>query len=144
RDLSGTIGVSLQIGYPDKYRLWSELLKANTDRVFIETAAPPRLGDRVPVDLLVEGVSLVAIGDVVGLRAEGPRFRGGVFVRFNDDEVEKVRRFLGLTQSPPRPAIGRRTPREPCALKTRFLRPASAVESTARNLSETGLLLETS
>jgi CheY-like chemotaxis protein len=135
--------VSLQLGYPDKYRLWSELLKANTDRIFIETAVPPRLGERVPVELLVEGVSLVATGDVVGLRTAGPRFRAGVWVRFNDDEVEKVRRFLGLTQSPDRPAVGRRTPREGCALKVRFLRPSTDAESIARNVSETGLLLET-
>jgi CheY-like chemotaxis protein len=135
--------VSLQLGYPDKYRLWSELLKANTDRVFIETTEPPRLGDRVPVELLVEGVSLVATGDIVGLRMQGPRFRAGVWVRFNDEEVEKVRRFLGLTQSIDRLAVGRRTPRESCSLKARFLRPASDADSTARNLSETGLLLET-
>jgi CheY-like chemotaxis protein len=135
--------LSLQLGYPDKYRLWSELLKANTDRVFIETATPPRLGERVPVVLRVEGVSLVATGDVVGLRTAGPRFRAGVWVRFNDEEVEKVRRFLGLTQSPDRHAVGRRTPREGCALGVKFLRPATDAESTARNISETGLLLET-
>ena len=27
----------LRLEFPDKYRLWSELVKANTDRVFIET-----------------------------------------------------------------------------------------------------------
>src|SRR5450432_3311884 len=84
---AGAVVSSLQLGYPDKYRLWSELLKANTDRIFIESVQPPRLGERVPVELLVEGVQLVATGDVVGLRRAGPRFRAGVWVRFNDEEL---------------------------------------------------------
>lgn len=135
--------MSLQLAYPDKYRLWSELVKANTDRVFIETVTPPRLGERVPVELQVDGVSLVATGDVVGLRKAGPRFRGGVWVRFDDEEVDKVRRFLGLTQIPDRPAVGRRSAREACALKAVFRRPEIPDEAIARNLSESGLLLET-
>ncbi len=97
----------------------------------------------MPVELLVEGVQLIATCDVVGLRRVGPKFPGGVWVRFNDEEIEKVRRFLGLTSMPDRPAVGRRTPRETCALKATFLRPATQVPAIARNLSETGLLLET-
>ena len=135
--------LSLQLAYPDKYRLWDELVKANTDRVFIESTEPPRLGERVPVELHVEGVSLVATGDVIGLRKHGPRFRGGVWVRFDDDEVDKVRRFLGLTQQPDRPPMGRRSPREGCALKAVFRRPEIKDEAIARNISETGALLET-
>src|SRR5439155_21831738 len=99
-ELTPSARVVLQLDYPDKYRLWSELLRANTDRVFIETAAPPRLGERVPVELLVDGVILVATADVIGLRTEGPRFKGGVWVRFDDEDVDKVRRFLALTRSP--------------------------------------------
>jgi CheY-like chemotaxis protein len=135
--------VTLQLAYPDKYRLWDELVKANTDRVFIETTDPPRLGDRTPVELHVEGVSLVANGDVIGLRKPGPRFRGGVWVRFDDEEIDKVRRFLGLTQHPDRPPMGRRSARQGCSLKAVFRRPEIAEEATARNISESGALLET-
>jgi len=135
--------LALQLSYPDKYRLWDELVKANTDRVFIETTEPPRLGERVPIELQIESVSLVATGDVIGLRRPGPRFRGGVWVRFDDEEVDKVRRFLGLTQQPDRPPVGRRSAREPCSLKAVFRRPEIPDEATARNLSETGALLET-
>lgn len=135
--------MALQLSYPDKYRLWDELVKANTDRVFIETTEPPRLGERVPIELQIESVSLVATGDVIGLRRPGPRFRGGVWVRFDDEEVDKVRRFLGLTQQPDRPPVGRRSAREPCSLKAVFRRPEIPDEATARNLSETGALLET-
>ncbi|MBK7863922.1 MAG: response regulator [Archangiaceae bacterium] len=135
--------MALHLEYPDKYRLWDELVKANTDRVFVETDEPVRLGERVPVELKVEGVSLVALGDVVGLRKPGPRFRGGVWVRFDDEEVDKVRRFLGLTQQPDRQPIGRRHPRQPCALKAVFRRPELLDEVVVRNLSETGALLET-
>ena len=47
----------LRLEFPDKFRLWSELVKANTDRVFIEApAASVRLGARVPVELVVGGV----------------------------------------------------------------------------------------
>jgi CheY-like chemotaxis protein len=133
----------LQLAYPDKYRLWDELIKARTDRVFIETLVPPKLGERVPVELLVEGLSLVATGDVIGLRKPGPRFRGGVWVRFDDEEVDKVRRFLGLTQQPDRPPVGRRSPRQNCVLRATFKRPELSDEVTVRNLSETGALLET-
>mgnify|MGYP001463536458 CR=1 FL=1 len=135
--------MSLALSYPDKYRLWDELVKASTDRVFIETATPPRLGEKVPVELQVEGVSLVATGDVIGLRKPGPRFRGGVWVRFDDEEVDKVRRFLGLTQQPDRPPIGRRSAREGCSMRAVFRRPELPDEATARNISETGALLET-
>src|SRR4051812_1277109 len=98
--------VPLVLAYPDKYRLWDELVKATTDRVFIEAPEPPRLGERVPVELHIEGVTLMATGDVIGLRTAGPRLRAGVWVRFDDDEIDKVRRFLGLTQHPDRPPIG--------------------------------------
>lgn len=134
---------ALRLEYPDKYRLWSELVKANTDRIFVEAAECPRLGERVPVELAVGGVLLVAIGDVVGLRRAGSRFKSGVWVRFDDDEVDKVRRFLGLTQLPDRPVVGRRSPRERCNLALVFVRPSVMQEATVRNLSETGALVET-
>jgi CheY-like chemotaxis protein len=138
--------VRLKLEFPDKHRLWAELVKANTDRVFIETpTVPPKLGHRVPVELAVGGVLLVAFADVVGVRQPGGRFRPGVWVRLGDDEVAKVRRFLGLAQDPPpRAEAGRVARREPCSLKAAFTRPELAHAATLRNLSESGALLETS
>ncbi len=134
----------LRLEFPDKFRLWSELVKANTDRVFIEApAASVRLGARVPVELVVGGVLLVAMADVVGLRTEGGRFKPGVWVNLGDDEVLKVRRFLGLAEEPTRPNAGRSAHREPCNLKVALKRPDVPHAAKLRNLSQTGALLET-
>jgi len=138
--------VRLRLEFPDKYRLWAELVKANTDRVFIETPTiPPRLGHRVPVELAVGGVLLVAFADVVGVRVPGGRFPPGVWVRLGDEEVGKVRRFLGLAQEPPpRAEAGRVARREPCSLPVAFARPQLPHAATLRNLSESGALLASS
>ena len=132
----------LRLEFPDKHRLWAELAKANTDRVFIETpTVPPKLGQRVPVELAVGTVLLVAFADVVGVRSSGGRFRVGVWVRFADEEIVKVRRFLGLTvEVQDRNEMGRTARREPCHLKVKLRRPEG--EGVLRNLSETGALLE--
>ena len=134
----------LRLEFPDKYRLWSELVKANTDRVFIETTkeATPKLGSRVPVELAVGGVLLMALADVVALRNEGGRFKPGVWVKLDDDEVLKVRRFLGLAEEPSRPATGRKSHREPCALVAKLRRPDAPNATRVRNLSESGALLQ--
>ena len=57
--------MSLRLEYPDKYRLWSELVKANTDRVFIEAGEGPRLGDKLPVELAVAGNVPLFMSNVV-------------------------------------------------------------------------------
>lgn len=134
----------LRLEFSDKYKLWSELVKANTDRVFIECADPAvKLGTRVPVELAVGSVLLVAVADVVGLRAEGGRFRPGVWVRLGDDEVLKVRRFLGLAEEPSRPISGRKEHREPCSLPVVLRKPELPHAAKFRNVSESGALLET-
>jgi CheY-like chemotaxis protein len=138
--------VRLRLEFPDKHRLWAELAKANTDRIFIETpTVPPKLGQRVPVEMAVGTVLLVAFADVVGVRPTGGRFRSGVWVRLPDDEVVKVRRFLGLTvESYDRKEIGRTARREPCHLLVTVRRPELPGPALLRNLSETGGLLESS
>jgi CheY-like chemotaxis protein len=134
----------LRIEFPDKYRLWSELVKANTDRVFIPTTeTTAKLGTRVPLELSVGTVLLVTMADVVGLRTEGGRFKAGLWVKLGDEEVLKVRRFLGLADEPLRPSNGRRAHREPCTLSAKFRRPELPHGAQLRNLSETGALLET-
>ena len=141
----------LRLEFPDKYRLWSELVKASTDRVFVEipTSSLPgalrgRLGMRVPIELAVGGVLLVTMGDVVGVRPQGGRFKAGVWVNVSVDEVLKVRRFLGLAEEPSRPATGRRSHREPCSLSVTLKKPELPHGAKLRNLSESGALLETS
>lgn len=134
----------LRLEFPDKHRLWAELSKANTDRIFIETPTmPPRLGQRVPVELAVGTVLLVAFADVVGVRPTGGRFRSGVWVKLADEEVTKVRRFLGLSvETYDRKDLGRTARREPCHLRVTLRRPQVAGTAVLRNLSETGGLLE--
>lgn len=136
--------VRLRLEFPDKHRLWAELAKANTDRIFIEApTVPPKLGTRVPVELAVGTVLLVAFADVVGVRTTGGRFRAGVWVKLADEEVVKVRRFLGLSaEVQDRKEIGRTARREPCHLKVTLRRPELPGPAVLRNLSETGGLLE--
>lgn len=135
----------LRLEFPDKHRLWAELVKANTDRVFIETpVTAAKLGTRVPLELTVGGVLLLAVAHVVGMRTEGGRFKSGVWVHLGDDEVRKVRGFLGLAEEPSRPPAGRTAHREPCNLVAALRRPALSHGTKVRNLSETGALLETS
>ena len=99
----------------------------------------------MPVELQVEGVALVATGDVVGLRTAGSAVscRGSGF----GSMMMRSRGFVsfsGLTSSSDRPAVGRRTPREGCALKVRFSRPIDRRRVDGAKPSETGgLLLET-
>lgn len=134
----------LRLEFPDKYKLWSELVKANTDRVFIEVSdTSSKLGLRVPVQLVVGSVLLVAVAEVVAIRTEGGRFKPGVWVRFGDDEVLKVRRFLGLSDEPVRATPGRKDHREPCQLEVVFKSPALPHAAKFRNLSHSGALFET-
>ncbi len=133
----------LRLEYPDKYRLWSDLIQGNTDRVFVATDSPPGIGALVPVELALSGlpVSIIIHGTVVGLRRKSERFRAGAYVRFADEEIEKCRKFLGLTQSPEKYAQGRKAKRVSCDLKVVFKHPPMAEHGVARNLSENGILL---
>ena len=134
--------MALRLEFPDKYRLWSELLRGHTDRLFVSTEECPRLGEPTPIELLVAGVVVVASAQVVGLRRKSRLFKTGVWVRFDDEEIEKVRRFLGLTQDD-RPKPGRRTRRMPCTLPVKITWPSLANTAFARDLSESGAQLDT-
>src|SRR5438552_3966797 len=135
--------MALRLQYPDKYRLWSDLIQGNTDRVFVASEEPPRIGARVPVELALTGlpVHIVIVGTVIGLRKKSERFAARVYVRFPDDEIEKCRRFLGLSQSPERYEHGRKARRTDCALKLVFKTPAMSDHCNVRNISESGLLV---
>ncbi len=135
--------MSLSLEYPDKYRLWADLIQANSDRVFIAAEQLPPLGALVPVRLTLPGLPLhLSIeGMIVGRRTGSARFRSGVYVRFPDEQIEKCRRFLGLTQSPERYEQGRKAERIRCELKLTLLEPATEATALAKNLSLTGLLM---
>jgi CheY-like chemotaxis protein len=132
----------LRLEFADKYRLWTELLRARMDRVFIATQQPPRLGSRVPVGIAVGSVQVTAEGMVLAVRGEGPRFKAGVWVRFDADEVEKVRRFLGLSEVGDVSVHGRRARRLECQLQVRFSRPPLPSSFFVENLSELGALVD--
>lgn len=130
-----------RLEFADRYRLWSELVHSNTDRVFVATEEPPHLGGRVPVELTLKGtpVRVVVVATVVGRRAAGGRFPGGIFLKFEPGEVEKCRRFLGLSV-PGSESQGRKTPRVRCALEVAFVSHEQARSFEIRNLSESGML----
>jgi CheY-like chemotaxis protein len=135
--------MALRLEYPDKYRLWSHLIQGNTDRVFLATDQQQKIGSRVPVELSIPplNVRLVIVGTVIGIRGRSEKFAAGAYLRFPDDEIDKCRRFLGLVQTPERYEQGRKSRRVPCALRVVLQNPPYPDSCTARNLSETGLLL---
>ena len=135
--------MALTLEYFDKYRLWSELVQANSDRVFIKTGEFPRIGAAVPVQLVLPelAIQMVITGMVVGRRRHSARFESGVYVRFSDEEIDKCRRFLGLTQHPARYELGRKSERIDCSLPVHFTRPEVEPRCEAKNLSSTGILV---
>lgn len=137
--------MSLVLEYPDKYRLWADLIQGSADRVFIPSSAGDPIGGRVSVRLALPGPGLHidVEGTVVGRRGGSARFRSGIYVRIPIDQIEKCRRFLGLTQAPERYAQGRKAPRYRCELPLRFIVPPEA-GGTVRNLSGSGLLMQSS
>ncbi len=135
--------MSLLLEYPDKYRLWSDLIRGSADRVFIPTGEPPALGAHVPVKLTIVGAPLTVVieGTIIGKRNRSARFPAGVYVRFTDEQIDACRRFLGLAQSPERYEQGRKSPRVRCELSLELLNPKQKWPALAKNISETGLLM---
>src|SRR5512140_2721674 len=119
----------LTLEYPDKYRLWADLIRGNSDRVFVPTEVPPPLGSRVAVRLSLPGLTLaLAIeGTVIGRRLRSGRFAA--------DQIEKCRRFLGLSQAPERYLQGRKAVRVPCELPITLVEPKVSEPALAKNLS---------
>lgn len=136
--------MALRLEYPDKYRLWSDLIQGNSDCVFIPTDEPQKIAARVPVELCLPGLSshVIITGQIVGTRRKSERFCAGAYVRFPDEGIEKCRRFLGLSQSPERYETGRKAKRVACTLGVKFRRPEGVPDHcAASNISETGLLV---
>jgi CheY-like chemotaxis protein len=75
------------------------------------------------------------------MRKKGTRFNEGVWVRIDDEQADTVRKFLGL-KSTERPPAGRLSVRLPCQLDVTLKRPGATGRTIAKNISESGLLLE--
>ncbi len=135
--------MSLRLVYPDKYRLWDDLVRGHTDRVFVGTTEKPQLRSSVSVELMLPNlaVPIVIRGSVVGRRAASQKFAPGVYLRFEDREIQKCRRFLGLAQTPERYEHARKTRRVHDELRVKFLRPPLAEPGLTKNISESGLFL---
>ena len=137
--------MALRLQFSDKYRLWADLIKADTRRFFIATPQPLTIGAEVPVEIAIGTVQasaalpILIAGKVVGLRGKSNRFLTGVFVHFDDKEIEKVRRFVGISQTFALEQC-RAAVRVDCALGVRFLLPADEGAFATRNLSEDGLM----
>jgi len=133
----------LTLEYPDKYRLWSDLIQGNNDRVFIRTGELPPIGGLVPVTLSLPGLPLQIVieGVVIGRRMGSARFPSGVYLRFADEQMDKCRRFLGLSQAPERYEQGRKARRMRCELRLELLEPRVESAGVVKNVSEAGLLV---
>lgn len=135
--------MALKLKYQDRYRLWNDLIRASTDRLFIPTTDRPHLHMSEAVEIEVPDLSMpiVVRATVIGRRGSSNRFPEGVYVRIPQKEVEKCRRFLSLERLPGEYESARRARRVHCELKVRFRRPEVPGHFTTKNLSEVGTLV---
>jgi CheY-like chemotaxis protein len=134
--------MGLQLRFSDKYRLWAELIQSGVTRVFIESDQDGQIGSEVPVEVVLPELPLhiVLTGTIVGLRPKSDRFGRGVFVKFEPQEIDKCRSYLGLSRFEDRGETGRRVSRVDCALALRLLLPPNDETYVIKNMSERGLL----
>jgi CheY-like chemotaxis protein len=135
--------MALRVHFKDRHSLWAGLIKADTARFFIATDEVHAIGAQVPVEVAMGAapgptLPILLSGVVIGLRGRSNRFLSGVFVRFDDKEMEKCRRFVGLSQSFA-PELCRAAVRVDCTLAVRFVSPDDPASYQAKNLSEDGL-----
>ncbi len=136
--------MALRLRFRDRHHLWSALIYQRPDRIFVHASEQPTLGAQVSVEVATEDarpLSVTLTGVVVGFRPRSERFGAGAFVRFGEDEVDRVRRALGLTQQFERDEHGRRHRRVPCSLRVVFTQPPIPEHYTVKNLSTTGVLV---
>ncbi len=136
------VEMALELRYESKYQLWSDLVRGNTDRLFVPTGERGRLGDLVSLAIYVGDVSLPIIAEatVIGRRGESRRFAPGVYVNIDSGELERFRRFLELQ---PSSEIGRsrRAVRIHHEFPVRFAEPKLDEVYVTKNLSELGLFV---
>ena len=137
--------MALRVHFDDRHALWAGLIKADTQRFFIASNQPHAIGAQVPVEVAMGAapgqptLPILLTGVVVGLRGHSHRFLSGVFVRFDEKEIEKCRRFVGLSQTFA-PELCRSSVRVDCELAVRFVSPDDPTSYQTRNLSEDGLM----
>lgn len=133
----------LYLSYRDKYRLWVDLVRGRTDRLFVPTGERLPLGNTAVVDIQLadDAFPIEVHGTVIGWRPHSARFRQGVFLRLHPRELEKCRAFLRIEHLDELQAHARRNYRVRRNVPARLLEPATTAFVAAQNISESGLLL---
>ncbi|MDF1564088.1 MAG: response regulator [Deltaproteobacteria bacterium] len=137
--------MALRLSYGDRYRFWHDLVAGYHDRLFIQTDERPPLGERVPVTVSLDQVAVPVVfrALVSGHRRGSRRFPDGVWVRIDERELTKLRRFLGLGAPRGSYQPARHSVRAHLALPVRFVDPEAEEETETRNVSETGIFVAT-
>ena len=135
--------MALSVAYANKYRLWADVLRARSDRLVVSTQAELGLGSAVALQMGLPDlqVPVVLQATVVGLRPSSLRFKAGVYLHINDEEMDKARRMLGMALPRDPAAYGRRAVRAACDLTAHIQSPPMAGALRVRNLSLTGALV---
>ncbi len=135
----------LKLEYPDKYRLWADLVRGNTDRLFVGDDGRYEPGSRVAIEVHIATfkLPLVVKGTVVGRRAGSRRFRAGTYVHIAESDLDTCRRLLDLQRPPDLYGRVRSAERVPFDVSVRFHAPDVPEGGHTRNLSEKGLFLST-
>ena len=134
--------MNLKLEYGSKYELWAQLIRGGTDRIFVETLATPEPGARVALELMLPDLALPIVieGRVAGRRPPSQRFPAGVYLHLSEEELEKVRRYLGLVAAG-KQTRARRHPRYKWAFPVAVLDPPVKDHAHSIDLSEGGIAL---
>jgi CheY-like chemotaxis protein len=132
----------LELQYGDRYTLWADLVRGNTDRLLITTGEPVELNSQLPIEVRVgeTGVRMMVRAQVVGRRRQSRRFPAGVYVHISETELDKCRRFLGLQPHDTHSRV-RRSSRVQIDAPARVVDPSIDAPYTVRNVSQHGVLL---
>lgn len=128
--------------YRDRYRLWVDLVRGHTDRLFIPAKERLRLGSSIVADiqLVSQNTPLEVRGTVIGWRPASARFKQGIFVRLHEQELRKCQALLGLDRLADLASHARRNYRVNRTIPTQLLDPPNSGFSSVRNISESGVL----
>jgi CheY-like chemotaxis protein/Tfp pilus assembly protein PilZ len=136
----------LQVSYPDRYRLWQELVREaelHSGRIFVATDEALERG--ADLELVVSvgepDLKVVLRARVEARRPPSQRFARGLFVRLARDEVTKLHDALGLIPAS-EVAKGRQGRRYPMRWPVRFRTPALAKVVFTDDVSAEGMQVE--
>ncbi len=133
----------MRLEFNNRQGIWADLLRSDTERVFIATDEDARIGSTVTVTVtardLKEAVTIEGL--VLAKRPKSERFEAGVFVKFGEREIQRCREAVGLEPTPRAARVeARHELRSDCVLTAQFLVPALPAPCQVRNLSLSGLL----